>query len=165
MTPIILSMSPKKYAKAIGAGLALIAVGIFLVLQPSVLDKGIGAASILLFSVMLVPVLSGLRPSHPQLIINDAGVFDRSLKIGVIAWDDIVGAEARLLQRQPFVMLRLVDDDKYAARLNIPRQQMLKANRALGMASFNLNLTRVDGDPDVIAKAIVTEVSRRRLTR
>ena len=63
----------------------------------------------------IVGLVQGLRPG-PRLTIDDDGIHDRSLGVGVIAWSDITRAEPYGIAGNPFIGIDVRDREKYLAR-------------------------------------------------
>ena len=93
----------------------------------------------------------------PRLTIDDDGVLDRTLKVGVIAWEDIEDASLIHIQGNPFIALELRDATRYTAQLSPVMQRLVRANVALGYPPLSLNLTGLDADPDQVAELLMKE--------
>ncbi|MDB6133595.1 MAG: hypothetical protein JWM59_1838 [Verrucomicrobiales bacterium] len=84
--------------------------------------------------------------SRPRLIIDDQGVYDRTLRCGWIPWSEILGARLMLVAGQPFIGLDLRDMEARIARSTRVQRALTAANQSLGYSAWNLNLSQVDVD-------------------
>lgn len=114
----------------------------------------IGWVGAIFFGAGVPVLLRALFDRRPRLVIDAQGVFDRTLGVGVIAWDDIVEAELRTTHRNAFIALELTDPKKYLHRSRRVVSKLAGVNKAMGFAEINLNLGGVDGDPMAILRAI-----------
>jgi hypothetical protein len=100
--------------------------------------------------------------ARPRLVIDDRGVFDRTLNVGVIAWDDILDAQPAEISGQAFVALRLRNAAKYTDRLGPVHRRLVALNESLGLSALNVNLAALDADPHALAALIAREAEVRR---
>src|SRR5881397_2362895 len=149
------------------AGACFVAGGVFLL----AVDKSpegtlVGWMSIVFFGGCTLVFVWQLFDTRPRLIIDDRGVWDRALKVGVVEWHDISDAYVKHIQGNPFVCIALRDPTKYTRRLSPLLRRMASLNRALGFTELSLNLTGTDLDAEQIRELIVKEmvVRRGRLT-
>lgn len=87
-----------------------------------------------------------LVDSRPRLIIDDEGVYDRTLSAGKIPWADIRSVRLQSINSQSFICLELSDEDRYLKNASPTRRALIAANRALGFAALNLNLSNLNAD-------------------
>ncbi len=98
---------------------------------------------------------------RPRIIIDDNGVLDRALGIGVIAWSDI---ESARLTGSRFIALRLAHLETYVARRSILAQRnIVFGPGASSLQPFNLNLAEVEVEPGELAERIGRESAKRRV--
>jgi hypothetical protein len=94
----------------------------------------------------------------PRLTLDAQGVHDRSLGVGVIAWDDIVSVEPYWVAgKNPFIALQLRDGAKYLARGSRTTRVLSRLNAAATFPSLSLNLVGVDADPVRVAELIMAQ--------
>jgi len=103
-----------------------------------------------------------LASSGPRLVIDDAGILDRTLKVGVIEWDDVEDATVGYIQGNAFVCMHLREPEKYLRRLSPVMRRIARANRSMGFTDLSLNLSGTDADPEQLRHAILREVAARR---
>lgn len=113
-----------------------VAGGAFLLLRHP--DRLTGYATTIFFGGCAAVALGQLRVS-PRLVIDEEGLFDRTLGVGVIPWGELQGAFVRAVGGHRFVCLELRDPDGWRARLGPVRRVLAGANRRLGCTDFNIN--------------------------
>ena len=133
--------------------LAFVAAGLFLLGRSP--DKWAGWAAVLFFGGCAVVFVWQLLDSRPQLIIDDNGVFDRTLGIGVIPWSEIVDAFPKKITSSSFVCLVLREPEQFLSLLPQRRRALVSLNRQLGFTDFSINLTGIDVDPAEICELIL----------
>ena len=113
-----------------------------------------GIVGVLFFGIAAVVGLWQGTRRGPRLTLNDEGVLDRTLKVGVIAWSDIVGVEPYGVAGQPFVGLRLRDPSKYLERTSGMGRLLAWLNSGSGFP-LSLNLVGLDADPSRVLDLII----------
>ena len=117
----------------------------------------LGVAAIVFFGLAaIVGLIQGTRRG-PRLTLDAQGVHDRSLGVGVIAWEDIVNVAPYGVARQPFIALYLRDTEKYLARASLFKRLLARLNAGSGLPPFSVNLAGVDADPMQVAELIAEE--------
>jgi hypothetical protein len=106
---------------------------------------------------------------RPRITIDDRGVIDRTLRYGLIEWNDIDGA---YLLRKPvfgiaasFICLQLRDAKKYTDRLPPTARRLVGRNARAGATPVSLNVIGVDTEPEEILSVIDRELHARSKTR
>lgn len=113
-----------------------------------------GIAGVLFFGIAAVVGLwQGTRRS-PRLTLDENGVQDRTLKVGVIDWSDIVAVEPYEVAGQPFVGLRLRDPSKYLERTSGMWRILAWLNSGSGFP-LSVNLVGLDADPSRVLDLII----------
>ena len=121
-----------------------------------------GIAGVLFFGIAAVVGLWQGTRRGPRLTLDEEGVRDRTLKVGVIAWSDIVGVEPYGVAGQPFVGLRLRDTSKYLERTSGIWRLLAWVNSGSGFP-LSVNLVGLDADPLQVVDLIVAMSSQRDL--
>jgi hypothetical protein len=156
--PIVLRTARQKLLLLLVVSLAFVAVGLW-----SVRDrKWMGLAPAIFFGGCALVFIRELLDTRPRIVIDDVGVFDRTLKVGVISWDDILDAEGLSKSGQPFIALRLRNEAKYTDRLSPGYRRLVQLQHAIGFATLNLNLSTLSSNAYVLAEFISKEAERRR---
>jgi len=91
---------------------------------------------------------------EPVIILNEEGIFDRRLKVGVIRWDDIRRAVPHSVQGVDYISLDLHDMKIYEARRPLWLRILSKGQRLLGMSSVSIMANGLDVHPDTLAHKI-----------
>jgi len=138
------------------AGMAL--AGLLLVLQGSVA----GWPALIFFGAGTLSIAYQARQRGPRVVIDEAGVFDRTLGVGVIPWPEIQGAFVKRLGTAKFVCLELRDPERLRARLSPIKKRLVDMNRKLGYTDFSVNLTGTDADPDAVCEMILKRLQLAR---
>jgi hypothetical protein len=137
--------------------LAFVAAGVFLLARSP--DKWEIWMSTIFFGGCAAVFVSQLLDSRPRLIIDDRGVFDRTLGVGVIPWSEILDAFPRTISSSSFVCLVLRQPESYLSRRPRRHRAFASLNRQLGFTDFSLNLTGMDVDPAEICELILKRTS------
>ena len=138
-----------------------LAVGGALILADDGLRSWTGWAVLVFFGACALIALREARRRGPRLTVDDAGVLDRSLSIGVISWADIRGIALHRLGGSAFIALEVADAEKYASRLSALRRGAARTNAALGLPSLALNVTGLEEAPERVADVLIREWARR----
>ncbi|HEX4924832.1 MAG TPA: STM3941 family protein [Bdellovibrionales bacterium] len=102
----------------------------------------------LLGAALLIP-LPFLVGAHVQrrLIINDQGIEDSRLGVGVIPWSEIESAALESKYNNIFLCLKLKDAEKFLARMPHEKRLRYEKHFSLGFKTFNVSISGVDVDP------------------
>ena len=149
-----------KYGLLLLCTLAFVAIGVWMLLDGDLWGGGIVT---LFFGAGTLVFIRQMLWRGPRLTIDDEGLHDRTLGVGVIRWDDVQDAWPAEMNGQPFVALVLRDPDVYLDRLGPVRRTLTRANRFVGFPPLSLNLSALkDADAERIAGRIRAEVAARR---
>ncbi len=112
--------------------------------------------AIMFFGAAIPVFVWQLLDTRPRLVIDDNGVYDRRLKIGVIPFADIEDAYVMSIGKpgQEFICLRLRDETKYLRTLSPIVKALCSVNRAMGATAITLNLSSVDADASQLCDLI-----------
>jgi hypothetical protein len=150
--PLVARSSRMRYLPLLAVSLAFVGVGTVLVTRTS--HAVVGWLNLAFFGLCAVTFLWQVVDVRPRLVIDERGVFDRTLGVGVIPWSEIVAADAQSILGQPFVRLGLRDPSLFTRRLGRVQQAMTRGNRALGFEALNLNLGGLAVDPAVVVARV-----------
>jgi len=117
-----------------------------------------GWSGIIFFGGCALVAVWQLIDSRPRLIIDEVGIFDRTLGVGVIPWAEIQGAYLRSVSGNDFICLHLRDSDRYLQRTNAVKRALAGANAALGFTPISLNLSGVAADSNDILELILKRI-------
>lgn len=106
-----------------------------------------------------------LLNNQARITIDDKGIVDRTLRYGLIEWNDIEGAYVKRKATVGFVAtlicLQLRDTKKYTDRLPPTARRLVGRNARAGATPVSLNLIGVDVEPEEILSVIDKEVRAR----
>jgi hypothetical protein len=91
---------------------------------------------------------------EPVITLDEEGIFDRRLKVGVIRWDDIRRAAPHSIQGVEYISLDLHDMKSYEARRPLWLRILSKGHRLFGMSSVSIMVNGLDMDRDTLAHKI-----------
>jgi hypothetical protein len=162
MTPLVLQPARARGIFPLVISIAFVAAGVFVLLTGRPGSTSVGWMTILFFGGCAAVLVRQLLDARPRIVLNDEGILDRTLKVGVIRWEDILGAEVATISGQNFLALRLRDESRYTSRLGPVYKRLLEMNESLGFARLNVNLSMIDVDPYTLAALVVREAEMRR---
>ena len=135
--------------------LGFVAGGLFILSKADVDDTWIGWTAVTFFGACALVGIWMLLDARPRLVIDDSGIYDRTIGIGKIPWSEIEGAYIRSIQGNDFICLKLRNQDAYLDKLSSVKRSMVKANEALGFTPISLNLSGVAADSDQILELVL----------
>ena len=124
----------------------------------------LGGSTILFFGGGAGITFWQLVDDRPRLVIDDAGILDRTIGVGLIAWSDIEGAYVKSIQGNDFICLELRDPDSYRVSQKGIRRAMASANRSLGFTDFNVNLMGLPIEVEEVYELIIKKLEAARST-
>jgi len=86
-----------------------------------------------------IPVMFFRR--GPQLVINEEGIEDRRLKVGVIRWSDILSLSIGAVYSAKFLCVEVTDPDEYLSRLPRWKRSLTAATEALGFPALTIGFS------------------------
>lgn len=119
----------------------------------------IGWACIVFFGFGLLIFLWQIFDTRPRIVIDQIGIFDRTLGIGIIEWQDIEHAYLNSIFGNKFISLVLHDNEKYLQRISKPKAKLAQYNKTLGFETINLNLSGVNIKPNEVFDLIIKQLT------
>jgi len=86
----------------------------------------------------LVVILLQLFRRSPTVVIDDSGVLDRRLGVGLIPWQDISSVSITQISNQRFISLWLRDDERYRSRASPWRRGAIRLSQRMGFSPFKM---------------------------
>jgi hypothetical protein len=149
-----------RYLFLLLGSLAFVITGAFLTFKKSdTMSFTSGWSAIIFFGACAIIFLLQIIDSRPRLIIDENGIFDRTLSIGLISWSDIADAYVGSIKGQHFICLKLKDENKYLAKLSNIAKVISSANIALGFERININLSGLNVKPEQVCELIVKKAA------
>jgi uncharacterized membrane protein len=118
----------------------------------------IGWVCIIFFGFGLLVFVRQIFDSRPRIVIDETGIFDRTLDVGVIEWSDIEHAYKNSMMGNDFISLVLKDNEKYLKKTAKAKAQLARYNSALGFETININLSGVDKPADEIFDILINQI-------
>jgi len=164
MTPIVIRSSRLKHAGVLVVGLCFVMIGVLVLLKRGNVGMAgvVGWLNILLFGAGSLFYARKFFDSSPRLVIDDQGILDQTLGVGVIPWSEIAGAYLTTIGANPFICLELRNLEYWLGRLSPTQRALTSANKKLGAMEFNLNLIGVDADPAQVLTVILKTLAEKR---
>jgi hypothetical protein len=158
MERIVLHTAPRYLYRRLAAALVGLAAGLVILrLQLPVPGWSLVAMS----GGYALLQLRSLGEEHERLVIDDGGIRDSMLPVGVIGWDEVRGASVQKVGSVEVVALQLRDAERFIRRLPSARQFIARKALEAGLPGIYLTLVGTDGDPAKIAELI----NRRSVSR
>jgi hypothetical protein len=105
--------------------------------------------------------LRALGEEHERVVIDDSGIRDSMLPVGVIGWEEVRGAAVQKVGSVEVVALQLRDSERFIRRLPGARQFIARKAVEAGLPGVYLTLVGTEGDPGKIAEVINGRVASR----
>lgn len=158
--PIKLYASKRKYSLFLGISLIFVISGIFLMLQNDSEARVVGLLCTVFFGLCVAVFIFQLFDAKPRIIIDDAGILDRTLGVGLIPWTEITNTYLGSISGNDFICLELKDEALWVNKLSAIKRGLTKGNKALGYGSLNINLSGVKADAQVILEIMELKISQ-----
>ena len=157
--PVVIRTSRSKSILILIIGIGFTLSGFILATQGSNDIRWVGWSTMVFFGACIPFIIKELLNSSPRLVINDEGIFDLTLGVGVIPWPEIVSAKIRSLRGNPFICLQVQHPELWIAKYSPVQRAMISANKALGFSELNLNLTGIKADPNQLLELILKRIA------
>jgi hypothetical protein len=137
MTPTeIHAQSLKNWRMLIVVPLATAGLYLYLGYLPVI----IWVAVILIIFAFVFRLITG-ETKGAVIVLNDEGVFDKRLRVGVIRWEDIRRIKSHDLEGAMYVSLELHDMKSYEVRRPLWLKLLSQVQRVHGMSSTSISTT------------------------
>jgi hypothetical protein len=161
---LVVKNSIGKYLFYALIALIFVAGGIFILSVGKDLKATIiGWSCLILFGFGLLVFLRQIFDTRPRIVIDQNGIFDRTLGVGIIDWADIEHAYLNSIMGNNFISLVLHDNEKYLQRASKSKAKLAKYNRALGFETINLNLSGVNVKTKDIFDFIIKQLTAEKI--
>ena len=151
MEPIIVRTSLWNTAGRVYMGLALFVAGLVHMYHSG--DVWLIILGLLLLSAFPLHLYLASDRS-PRIIIDETGINDRTLEVGLIEWPDITHVTPKRAGFSKVICLYLRDESKYIRRLPSAMHTLAEDNAKYGFPAFSLNLAFTDTSRRRILNAI-----------
>ncbi len=128
---------------------AVVAIYLYLGYLPlTILIAGGGLALVLIWSAL------SDNSKDPCIVIDEQGVFDRRLQVGVIRWEDIRRITLHSLSGAEYISLHLHNMNTYEARRPLWLRMTAKTQRLSGMSPIAISTNGLDLERAALLKLI-----------
>jgi len=93
---------------------------------------------LLLFGIGIPFFLIVNDDDDDRFVMNDKGIYDKTLGCGVIPWQHIVEAQFEAKYGNAFICLKVTNPEIYLSKMNERQRQRVIQNRELGFTRFNV---------------------------
>jgi hypothetical protein len=125
--------------------LAFTAGGVFILFAPprskELIDVVGGWLCTIFFGGGVLIAAWQLFDSRPRIILDDEGIFDRTLGPGKIPWARVEGAYIQSIHGTDFICLQLLDAERHIQNLTVAKRALIDLNTSLGFTPISLNLS------------------------
>lgn len=161
---VVLMQSRRKALLWFVICLGFVAASVYLLTRPIesggflTRQRGGALACALLFGAGTLATAGHLMDRRPRMILNDEGIVDRTLGMGLIPWSAIQGAYLNSMQKNVFICLEVADYKVYLRRIHVVKRAFARVNRLFGFTPICLNLTGVAADPQEVLDLILKRI-------
>ncbi|HEX3314436.1 MAG TPA: STM3941 family protein [Gemmataceae bacterium] len=120
---------------ALGAG------SYFCTTLPSLKAQIAGWLGVAFFGLGAVAVPVRALRGGPQVVIDDDGIDDRRLNVGVIRWEDIRSLSIGTVKSSKFLCIEVAEPEKYLRVLPAWKRKLAELNGALGFPPLTISFT------------------------
>jgi hypothetical protein len=116
------------------------------------------SVNVLLFGIVSALSLKQAFSKKPHMLLNEEGIFDYNLKMGVLPWSEITGAHIRQMLNQKNVQLELRDPEKCRKSQPWPLRLLSAYSLAMGTSPFVLYTSYTNISADIVVNYIFQQV-------
>lgn len=156
--PVVIHSSKLKFAAFLALLLVFVALGVLIVTGGRPDDHWVGWVNILFFGAGAPILIWHMADSRPRLVLNDEGIFDRMLGVGLIPWTEITGAELRSIASNHYICLEVRDAQRWTTRLSRVKRILSMGSRSMGFSELNINLSAIAADPKAVYELVLKQV-------
>ncbi len=160
MQTLVARNAPGYYAKMLFQTLVFGVMGIYILFHYSGPAAWPGWACMVSFSMCAYTFVPRFFDARPCIVINDEGVFDRTLGIGVIPWGDINDAYSKSVFGKEFICLDLRNTVHWLMKLSTAQRAVATGNERFGFQPFNIYLTGTTLNKDIALATILKRCGR-----
>ncbi|MCG3201558.1 MAG: hypothetical protein NFCOHLIN_01428 [Gammaproteobacteria bacterium] len=158
---LVVSASRRKLVLPLTASAGCVALGVFLVASESGAGHWVGWMCIVFFGTGILLFVRQLVDTQPRVVLDEAGVLDRTLGVGVIPWSDIGSSYVRTIHGGDFVCLVLHNPERWIAKLSETQRALVEANEKLGFQPLNINLSGTAADAAMVQEVVLRKCGER----
>ncbi len=160
---IIIHASLKKNMILLCFSLGILIIGLLAVYEFGIHWKGTPAVPV--FTISTLILFFRLFDRRPKLVIDSQGIFDRTLGLGHIPWDDILSVQFVEVKGASFIDLALRNEPLYLTRFSTFKRKIIEGNKRIGYPFLAINLTSVAADPRAVYDCIFQTAASEKIYR
>lgn len=155
MTEVKLYKSNSKGIKILALSLPFILIGIWMISekQNGTFDYYMGWFAVSFFGLGIPISIFNLLDKRPQIIINENGIWDRTIKQNEIKWEQIKESYLIEIYNQRFISI--ITDDTFVFKKNA-FSWLSNLNKYVGAQKLNINLSQIKIDESKLTDFINT---------
>jgi hypothetical protein len=156
METLVISNSRWRYTLMLFVAVAFVAIGIFLVKNAdTTFETWAGWPAIVFFSAAIPIYIWQIIDRRPRLTINERGINDRTMGVGLIPWSEITDSYVKSIKGNHFICLVARNPEMWTSKFSAAKKAMIKANKALGFTELNVNLSGTSAQSQEIHELIL----------
>lgn len=156
METLVISNSRWRYVLFLFVSVGFVATGVFLVkTADTTFETWAGWPAIIFFGAAIPLFVWQIIDRRPRLTIDDLGINDRTMGVGLIPWSEITDAYVRSIGGNNFICLVVRDPEMWVAKFSAAKRAMIKTNKALGFTELNVNLSGTGAQPQEVHELIL----------
>lgn len=101
----------------------------------------IGWIGVVFFGLGFVVIPAMYLRKGPQVIINETGIEDFRLGVGMIRWDDIGSFSIDSVYSSRLLCIEVKNPQAYLSRMPIWKRALTKVNRSMGYSRFTISFS------------------------
>jgi hypothetical protein len=152
MRRIVVYASRRHVYRKLGVCLGLLGVGAALLSAD--VARWIGWGLVLVAGGYAVVLFRALGEETERVVIDDAGIRDSMLPVGIIGWDEIRGASVQAIGGVQVIALAVRDPERFIRRLPAGRQFIARKALEADLPGLYLTFVGTDADLAEIVRAI-----------
>jgi len=152
---LVISGSRVKYILLLLVAIGFVILGIFILVEGKAGDAWIGWMSIAFFGLGIPLFVRQLFDARPRVVLDETGIFDRTLGVGKIPWSEVYSAYLKVVHGNAFVCLVLNNPSKWLLSLSSTQRALVSANEKLGFQPLNVNLSGTAVDPKLVLEVVL----------
>lgn len=117
----------------------LVGVSWFCTTLPGWKSQAVGWSGLAFFGLGFVAIPIQFFRSGPQVTIDDRGIEDHRLGVGLIPWEDIRGARVVSVKGTKFLCIEADDPTVYLSRMPAWKRSLVGTNLALGFSELTIS--------------------------
>ena len=158
MTEIKLYQSSRKAWQLIGWSTPFVLVGVWMAVTGA--NSWLGWLSVAFFGFSFFMGIYSLFDRKPHIMINEVGIYARSLGRDFINWELIHGAYPTSIAGQPYICL-IVDEAYKPSRKKGPLyKNAVKLTEMIGAQELNIHLGQIKKIDEIKLSAFIVAMSR-----